>query len=150
MFSKKKSLFVLSLVLSLVLVAAVGAVSAEDDVIVPSIEDGRVNGVDIAAPVAVFCEFSYPYSDDVNMGVLSSIQLWGLTNIDDGEFHEVATITADELAAAQASGVQTIVNQSHGYSLYANSDGSLTVVAPPDVEGKVYQFSWTVGDAINC
>ena len=150
MFRKSKSTLIIALALSLVLAAFVGGVSADDTETVPAITDGRVNGVDIAAPVAVFCELTYPYADDVNLGVLDSVTLWGLTNSDDGIFHEVSTVSADTIAAAQAAGGQVLVSEAYGYSLYANADGSLTVVAPPDAEGKVYQFTWTPGDAINC
>ncbi|MFN8379628.1 MAG: hypothetical protein U0452_13260 [Anaerolineae bacterium] len=146
---KSKSILML-VVLALLLVAAIG-VSAEDEETVPAFNDGRVNSTDIAAPVAVYCEIVYPYSDDVNVGVFNSASLWGLTHAADGEFHELLTVTADDVASAQASGTQVLVAQAYGFSLYANTDGSLTVVAPTFEEGKEpYQFTWTPGETANC
>ncbi|MCC6616100.1 MAG: hypothetical protein IT320_21700 [Anaerolineae bacterium] len=123
---------------------AVGIVSADDEeIVLPSIDDGRVNNFDIAAPVAVFCEFTYPYADDTDAGVLDSIQLWGLTGADDGLFHEVATISAAQIDAASASSTQPVLlSNTYGYSVYLEADGSFRLVAAPDAEGKVYEFSW--------
>jgi hypothetical protein len=151
MQGKSKSILILGFILSLLLLAAVGGVSAEEDTpVVPSINDGRVNATDISAPVAVFCQVTYPFADDVNMGVVSAIELWGLTNSEDGIFHEIAVVSSDEIAAVRALEGAGLVTQNYGYSLYAHADGSLTIVAAPDTEGKVYQFSWTPGAAINC
>ncbi len=130
-------------VVSMLMILSVGAVSANDEeVVLPSIDDGRVNNFDLAAPVAVFCEFTYPY-DDPNVGVLDRIDLWGLTGADDGLFHEVASISAQAIETAKASAAQPdLLSQAYGYSLYLQADGSFTLVAAPDAEGKVYEFSW--------
>ena len=133
-----------SVVVVALLALTVGMVSADDseEVVLPTIDDGRVNNFDIAAPVAVFCEITYPYADDTDAGVLDSIQLWGLTGADDGLFHEVATISASEIQDAAGSSSPVLLSNTYGYSLYLEADGSFRLVAAPDAEGKVYEFSW--------
>lgn len=135
------------LLLVVVLALGVGALQAQDAENVPTIADGRVNSWDLAAPVAVYCHFSYPYADDVNMGVFDNLELWGLTG---DQFELVATVTAAEIkAAGSAPSAPTLLTTARGYSLYREPDGSFTVTAAPDAEGKVYSFNWSFG-AQNC
>lgn len=134
-----------------VLALGVGVIYAEDDsetMDVPTIDDGRVNSWDIAAPVVVFCEFDYPYADDENMGVFDTMELWGATGED--EFQLVATVTAQEIEDAGVDAdSSTLLVSAYGYSLYRETDGSFTVTAAPDADGKVYRFNWSFGDQ-NC
>jgi hypothetical protein len=147
---KSKSIFMLVVVFAVLLVAAIG-VSADDTTTVPAFNDGRVNSTDIAATVVVYCEIVYPFSDDVNLGVFNTATLWGMTNTANGEFHKLLTVSADDVAAAQATGAQVLVAQAAGYNLYVNGDGSLTVVAPVFAEGQeAYQFTWTPRESPNC
>lgn len=116
------------------------AVSADEDV--PAISDGRINSTDIAAPVAIYPYYSYPYADDVNMGVLDTIDFWGKV-WDGDEFEKIMSVTSAEIAAADtSSGEAALIASNFGYALYKETDGSLTLVAPPDFEGKGYQFNW--------
>jgi hypothetical protein len=124
------------LMLMLVLVIGVGVIHAEDDEYVPTIEDGRVNELDIAAPLAVYCKFVYPHSDDVNKAELDSIEVWGLNSAGNGE--QVLTVTAAELSAASNG----LVKAQNGYQL--SRRGSLITAS-----GAGYSFSWRLG-AINC
>ncbi|MCC6616148.1 MAG: hypothetical protein IT320_21940 [Anaerolineae bacterium] len=137
------------LLLVVVLALGVGVVQAQDEEEnVPTISDGRVNSWDIAAPVVVYCTFEYPNPDDVNAGVFDTIELWGATGED--EFQLVATVTADEIEAAGVDAESsTVLTSAFGYSLYRAADGSFTVAAAPDAEGKVYSFNWSFGDQ-NC
>ena len=151
MKARVKGFAIVGAVFAVLMLLSVGVVGAEDDeVILPSIDDGRVNNFDIAAPVAVFCEVTYPYTDDPNAGVLDRIDLWGLTGADDGLFHEVASISAAEISTASASKTTPVLlSNTYGYSVYLQADGSFRLVAAPDSEGKVYEFSWSLSDP-NC
>ncbi len=118
---------------------AVSIVSAADDTTsLPTINDGRVNEFDIAAPVAIYDTYSYPYADDVNMGVLDHIEFWGIPSGGD-TIQKVMNVTHAEIVAAEPSaGSSVLVASNDGYSLYHEVDGSLTLVGPFN-----YTFNWT-------
>ncbi len=129
-------LMVLLAVLAMAVFAV--AVSAEDDsTSLPTINDGRVNEYDIAAPVAIYDVYSYPYADDVNMGVLDHIEFWGIPSGGD-TIQKVMNVTAAEINAAAPTGSSVLVASNAGYSLYEEVDGSLTLVGPFN-----YVFNWT-------
>lgn len=124
----------------------------------PAIRDGRVNGNDIAAPVAVFCRFIYPDANNTALkpanryaGVLDRVELWGITdNSADHYFHEIAMVPASTINATPATQGVHVDAEAFGYVLYHNADGSLTIVAPPDSNGSTYRFTWTPGRAPGC
>jgi hypothetical protein len=129
-------------VLAALVVMALGvmAVSAQEDTdtsYLPTIADGRVNLYDIAAPVAIYDVYAYPYADNVNAGVLDRIEFWGLDT--SGSIQKVLQVTtADILNSANDATASTLVASNEGYSLYKETDGSLTLVAPDS-----YQYNWT-------
>lgn len=121
---------------ALAMVVFAVAVSAEEDdtSYLPAISDGRVNSLDIDAPVAIYDLYAYPYADDVNAGVLDRIEFWGL----DGQ--KVLEVERAQIVNAQASaGTSVLVASGSGYSLYKEADGSLTAVVG------AYVFNWTPG-----
>lgn len=120
---------------ALVMMVFAVAVSAEEDTVtLPEISDGRVNEFDIAAPVAIYDLYIYPYADDVDAGVLDRIEFWGL----DGQ--KVLEVERSQIVNAQASaGTSVLVASNNGYSLYKEADGSLTAVVG------AYVFNWTPG-----
>ncbi len=122
-------------------VFAVSIVSADDDTTnLPTINDGRVNAYDIAAPVAIYDTYSYPYADDVNMGVLDHIEFWGIPSGGDS-IQKIMNVTAADIAAVTpTAGSSALVASNAGYSLYEEIDGSLTLVGPFN-----YVFNWTPG-----
>lgn len=142
-FTRKFSILVVTaMALSLMVFAFSASADDTETATLPSINDGRINKFDIAAPVAIFENFVYPYEDDVNYGVLDSIEFWGYTGGD--SFEKVFEVTRAEIEAAVTNGdTSVLLASSYGYSLYKEVDGSLTLVAPPDAEGKAYQFNWT-------
>ncbi|MFN8452396.1 MAG: hypothetical protein U0521_28290 [Anaerolineae bacterium] len=119
----------------LVMLVAAAVVSADDDTVdLPQIADGRVNSYDIAAPVAIYDYYAYPYADDVDAGVLDRIEFWGL----DGQ--KVLTVSRQQLVDTPiTTGSSALVASGNGYSLYKEADGSLTAVVGN------YQFNWTPG-----
>jgi hypothetical protein len=141
-------LFKVTVLLAFVLTIGVSAIFADEDDSVPMIEDGRVNAWDIAAPVVIYCTFDYPYSDDPDMGVLDTIELWALVTIDDNVqgsmVLEVSADTIEEVGYSTDS--DTVIASASGFTLVRATDASLYVTAPADAEGKVYSFSWEFGD----
>ena len=121
------------------MVFAVAAVSADDSntSYLPTINDGRVNEYDIAAPVAIYDLYDYPYAD-VNVGVLDRVEFWGLDG--SGTIQKVLQVSkANIVNATVTSGSSVLVASGDGYSLYKEANGSLTLVAPIDS----YSFNWT-------
>lgn len=139
-------------VLALALMVGVGIAAADDDAEdVPVIADGRVNSWEVAAPVVIFCDFEgYSLDDGTQYSIMTQIDLYALP-YSDGAWENVASVSADVLADAIAEereeGLLLVDNL--GYGLFLNMDDSLTVTAPADAEGKVYTFSWNLGDQ-NC
>ncbi len=126
------------------MIFAVGASAQEDDSAVPTFDDGRVNNLDIAAPVAIYQYYSYPYSEDVNFGVLDDIQFWGITG--SGSIEKVLDVSrTDILNTTVTSGSSALLASNQGYSVYKEANGSLTVIAPSDAAGSDYQFNWMPG-----
>ena len=137
-------------------VSAVAPVPTPTLIPAPAIRDGRVNGNDIAAPVAVFCKFTYPDANNTALkpvnrwrSVLDRVELWGITD-STRQFHEIVMVPGSDIMLTPSTLGVHVDAEGFGYVLYHNADGSLTVTAPPDREGKVYTFTWTPGRAINC
>jgi hypothetical protein len=134
----KRSIRIVSLlaVLSLFVFAAV-AYADDDTVPVPTIADGRINAHDVAAPVAIFAYYDYPYADDINLGVLDHLEFWGFTGSDSIE--KMMNVTANDIASAEVTdGTSVLIASANGYGLYKEADGSLTLSAP----AYGYQFNW--------
>jgi hypothetical protein len=132
MFGRKLRVWTVGL---LVLALGVTAALADEvDDSVPAISDGRVNSLDIAAPLAVYCQFDYPYADDENVGVLDEIEIWAFVG---DEIQKVISASAADLE----NGAGLIAS---GYALYLEDDGSLTA------SGANYAFNWQHGETDNC
>ncbi len=135
----KRNLTILA-VLALLLLSFAVAAYADDEVVLPSIHDGRLNEFDIDAPVDVYAVYSYPYAADVNMGVLDHLEFWGIDG--DGNVVKVMDVSADQLLSAELSDGSTVVASAFSYTLYREADGSLTIIAPTATAGIAYQFNW--------
>ncbi len=131
------------------LLLGVGVIYAEDEPVPDGhIDDGRVNYWDLAAPVAVYCDFDNPDTDDPDYSVFESVDLWGINS--EGSGYHVLTVTSDEIDEIGYSTDENIeISNEDGFSLNRGTDGSLYVVSPANSEGKVYTFSWERGDQ-NC
>lgn len=130
----KRHLTILA-VLAFVLMSFAVVAYADDDVVLPTIEDGRINKFDIASPVAIFADYSYPYADDINMGVLERLEFWGITYEDHVE--KVLDVSAAQLQATDNSAGSAVVAAANGYTLILEADGSLTLT------GAGYTYNWT-------
>ena len=116
------------------MVVTVAAVSADDTdtSYLPTINDGRVNEYVIAAPVAIYDLYDYPYADDVNAGVLDRVEFWSV----DGQ--KVLEVSREQIVnAVPNAGESVLVATSSGLSLYKEVDGSLTLL-----DGS-YLYNWT-------
>lgn len=130
----KRNLTILA-VLALLLMSFAVAAYADDDVVLPTIEDGRINKFDIASPVAIFANYSYPYADDINMGVLENLEFWGITYED--HVDKVLDVSAAQLQATDNSAGSAVVASANGYTLILEADGSLILT------GAGYTYNWT-------
>jgi hypothetical protein len=148
---KKWSMLIVG-VLALALMVGVGFAAAEDETEdVPVIADGRVNSWEVAAPVVIYCDFEgYSLDDGTEYSVMTQLDLYALP-YSDGAWENVVSVSADALADAMADEREesVLLVGNLGYGLYLNADDSLTATAPADAEGKVYNFSWNLGDQ-NC
>ncbi|MEZ4670563.1 MAG: hypothetical protein R3E39_21865 [Anaerolineae bacterium] len=141
--------------------AAIGvsAVSADSGVIsIPTtsygdigfINDGRLNGADLAAPVAVY----YTHNTVMLPGdwtaafheqnVFSGIQLLAIDPVTD-EGKLALSVSADQLAKivnGPHKSVNTLVASKNGYSLYYSTTNWFWVQSPANSEGKVYTYQW--------
>jgi hypothetical protein len=132
-----------------VLALGVFTVAAQDDhILVPTdsglkliIADGRLNGLDIAAPVAVYNTFT-PSFDTNGIPVQEPFGI-RLLAIDPVTSNGVPLfdLTTDEVLQLMNSEDHMLVQD--GYTLnYSPDTNWFWVAAPPDAEGKVYTFQW--------
>lgn len=131
--------FALFAMLALLLVSA-AAYADDTEVNLPHFTDGRINAFDINAPVGIFAVYAYPYADDINMGVLDSLEFWGYISSD--TIDKVLSVTAAQIQDTDNSTGSAVVASANGYTLYRESDDTLTLVAP-NLDGSTYQFNWT-------
>lgn len=92
------------------------------------IADGRLNGRDIAAPVAIY-RSSQGY------------EIYGISPTD-GEGSLLFVVTPAEIAAALSGASGNVLVEAEGaVGFYVLEDGSF-VVSAPDWEGNPYSFTW--------
>ncbi|MEZ4670561.1 MAG: hypothetical protein R3E39_21855 [Anaerolineae bacterium] len=154
-----KKLFVLALLV--VMLLSVTAVFADTGVIsVPTktygdigfINDGRLNGADLSAPVAVFYKYDkvtvpsdkpwkYAFKEEKVLRGLEMLAIDPKT----GNGTLVFSMTADEMAkvidkAKNAEG--TLVGSQNGYNLYYSASNWFWITTPPGRDGKSYTYQW--------
>ncbi len=129
----------LSLLVGVLLIfGVVGFAQAAD-----GIQDGRVNSWEAGAPVAIYCRYS-----DVDPFPFIGVEVLRINAENEGELALTASAAEiDRVSAAPTT--NTLIKQAGGYKLYRLTNGGLSVVTPPDYEGKIYQFAWNRGDQ-NC
>ena len=120
---------------------------------VTCIADGRINGCQIDAPVAIYTTTSTPILDaygqfewntDGTMAfdnAVTGVEMWGLASGYDNLI-KVISLGTDEIQAAIAAsgGADTILAQAYGYSLGYSASGYLWLTAPDG-----YSFTWEGG-----
>lgn len=149
----KRLLFVL--LTGLVLLVSAGVARAADPpvITVPTedygnvlmINDGRLNGFDVAAPVAVYYKYdTVRQVDGKDLRVLRGIELLAIqpkTNIGQLVMDVPITDIVNVIDTSKdAEGL--LIAEENGYSLYYSKANWFWVTAPPDKEGKVYTFEW--------
>lgn len=104
-----------------------------------TINDGRINSWEVAAPVAIYYTHNTVFDDNGNpVPEVTGIELLDI---------QPETNNGEMVLNASVDDLQTLVDgsadylEASGYKLYYK-DGSFTVVAPADYEGKVYSFTW--------
>lgn len=141
--------FKVMVILCGLLLLGAGAIYAEDEAMPDGhINDGRVNYWDLAAPIAVYCNFDNPDINDPDYSVFESVSLWGINA--EGSGYHVLTVTSDEIDEIGYTTSENIeIASEDGFTLNRATDGSLYVISPLDSEGKFYTFSWELGNQ-NC
>jgi hypothetical protein len=138
-----------------VLLLGVGAAFAKDPNIITIttksygpiayIADGRLNGADVAAPVAIY--YAYDKVNQPNgktVQVLRGIQLLAIDpKTNTGKLAlEVPASTLVNMIDTGKHQDGLLLGQNNGFSLYYSSANWFWVTAPADKEGKVYTFKW--------
>lgn len=116
------------------------------------IYDGRLNGADVAAPVAVFYKYDkvrmpsdkpwlYAFKE---VQVLRGVELLSIepkTNIGKLVFEVSAADIAKVVdKAGHAEG--TLIAENNGYSMYYSKANWFWITTPADATGKTYTFQW--------
>lgn len=154
-----KRLFLLAVLVTMLL--SVTAVFADSGVIsVPTktygnvgfINDGRLNGADLSAPVAVFYKYDkvsvpsdkpwlYAFKE---VKVLRGLELLAIDS-KSGNGTLVFSMTAEEMAKVIDKGGNaegTLVGSQNGYNLYYSAANWFWITTPPGRDGKVYTYQW--------
>lgn len=88
-----------------------------------TIDDGRINKFDLAAPYAVYC-------------TSNGVEVWAIDSAGHGSL--AFSASPDAVTAADNSTAAALVADGAGIRLYKQTSGELQVVGAPDFEGKVY------------
>ncbi|MBI1282088.1 MAG: hypothetical protein GC179_28435 [Anaerolineaceae bacterium] len=113
------------------------------------INDGRLNGADIAAPVAVFYKYDtvrkpgdwkYPFYE---VKVLRGVEILTVDPKTNTGKLALAVSAADIAKIVDAAGNKegTLIVSKNGYSMYYSSANWFWITAP-DANGKTYTFQW--------
>ncbi len=114
------------------------------------INDGRLNGADVAAPVAVF----YTYDKVRTPGdwkaafyetkVLRGVEILAIepkTNV--GKLAlEVSAADIAKIVDKAGNKEGTLIASQNGYSMYYSKSNWFWITTPPDANGKTYTFQW--------
>ncbi len=143
------------IVLIVMVLLSVGAVFAADPKPPPQplngyIFDGRLNGADVAAPVAVYYvydkvrkpgDWKYPFYEEK---VLRGVEmLWIDPKTNTGRL--VFSVSAADIVKAVDGNKNkegTLIASQNGYAMYYSSANWFWITTPADSAGKVYTFQW--------
>jgi hypothetical protein len=149
---------VLVVMMAVVMVAGLGTVSAgqgsgdgntcmvatSDGGTVAAYCDGRLNGTDIDAPIAIYYshqDMQVVNDDDVLewQNVTTGIEIWAI-NPEDNQGHLVLSVPMAQITSAMVSSADVQIAAQNGYSLsYSPSKDAFWVTAPGG-----YTFAWNV------
>ncbi len=116
------------------------------------IYDGRLNGADVAAPVAVFYKYDkvrvpsdkpwqYPFKE---VQVLRGVEVLAIDpKTNTGNL--ALAVSADDIAKiVDAAGHKdgTLIASKNGYSMYYSKANWFWITTPADSTGKTYTFQW--------
>jgi hypothetical protein len=112
--------------------------------------DGRLNGADVAAPVAVFYKYDAlrlpgDWTAAVKeVKVLRGVELLAIDpKTNSGKL--ALEVSAADIAKVVDNAKHkdgTLIKSQNGYSLFYSKDNWFWIVSPPDKEGKTYTFEW--------
>ena len=142
--SRKIAVVVLAVIMALS-VAAVSAssghvvkVTTPDGAILPAIADGRLNAMDIGAPVVVY--YTYPEGEPVAGEAPNGIELLAVNQLSNNG-NLVLQATSEDIQKF-LDGKMTNLS-ANGYTLNYNKEANwFWITSPADHEGKTYSFAW--------
>jgi len=148
----KRLILLVTLAVLLLSLTAVFAGDAPKPPPVPTngyITDGRLNGADVAAPVAVFYKYDtvrkpgdwkYPFYE---VKVLRGVEVLVINPKTNTGSLALAVSAADITKIVDAADHKdgTLIATKNGYSMYYSKDNWFWVTAP-DASGKTYTFQW--------
>ncbi len=114
------------------------------------IKDGRLNGADVAAPVAVYYtydtvrkpgDWKYPFYD---VKVLRGVQILAINPKTNTGSLALEVSAADIAKIVDKAGHKdgTLVAENNGYAMYFSSSNWFWITTPADANGKTYTFQW--------
>jgi hypothetical protein len=109
------------------------------------INDGRLNGADLAAPVAVYNKYdTVKQADGTWTTVFKGIELLSIDPKTNQGSLALTVSAADLMSKIDKSGHKdgVVLAEKNGFSLYYSKANWFWVTAPADKEGKVYSFQW--------
>ena len=148
-----KRLFLFVALLGLLL--CVGAVFAKEDSTEPVptngyIYDGRLNGADVAAPVAIFYRYetvrlpgdwTAPFKEVDKLEGIELLAIDPVTNNGRLVMDVPVTTIIDKIDTGHHKD-GLLIASNEGFSLYYSDDNWFYVTAPADKEGKTYTYQW--------
>jgi hypothetical protein len=142
--SRKISVLVLAAIMMLS-VAAVSAssgnvvkVTTPDGVVLPAIADGRLNGLDIGAPVVIY--YTYTAGEPTVGAAPSGVELLAVNQESNNGNLVLQATSADIQKFLDGSSSSLSAN---GYTLNYNKEANwFWITSPADHEGKTYSFAW--------
>lgn len=116
-------------------------VETEDYGIVTAINDGRLNGLDVGAPVVIY-NTHMVMTDPKDGHTYEADDAYELLAVDRLSNNGYLVLRADADSIRDLMTGEIPVIESNGYSLGYSPSDYFWVTSPPDFEGKVYTFQW--------
>jgi hypothetical protein len=147
---KKLSILLLTGFLLLMVSAVKGAdaplvpVTTDTYGVIDKLDDGRLNGYDVGAPVAIYYKYdAVKKADGKTYNVLRGIEMLGIDKKTNAGYL-ILDAAVDHIAGdvKDANKKDVTIVDKNGYTLNYSPSGWFWVTTPPDAEGKVYTFKW--------
>jgi hypothetical protein len=114
------------------------------------IKDGRLNGADVAAPVAVYYKYDKVRTSGdwkaafYEKNVLRSVEILAIDPKTNTGSLALEVTAADIAKIVDKAGHKdgTLIAEKNGYAMYYSKDNWFWITTPADSTGKTYTFQW--------